>query len=288
MDLETAFTLLKKEMSDHGLAARGWTAKLDDARKRFGVCRMTSREISLSRPLIHLNSEEEVHDTILHEIAHALAWIRFLENCGHDERWKRICREIGAKPERCFDEEVVSPELPWALCHRETGEIFNTYHRKPERDASQIWIRGRKGETLGKLVFRLNPKVYPEGPIESFDGLIAGELRDEIRAAIEGVIKARGLRIEDSTIKGNYESLDLSFRLTIGPGDDREPGQREFELYAPMVGLEADDFRRAFRHAGRDYVLIAIKPRNRKYPVIGMDAVGKRFKFPPSALKNLR
>ncbi|YCM42435.1 SprT family zinc-dependent metalloprotease [Verrucomicrobiaceae bacterium 227] len=287
MDIESAFLMLQDEMKSHGLVARGWVAKLDDARKRFGVCRMGPREISLSRPLIFLNSEEEVRDTVLHEIAHALAWIRYRENCGHDERWKAICVEIGARPERCFDEEVISPELPWALCHGESGEVFSTYSRKPSRNAAQIWIRGRKEETLGKLVYRLNPKLYPEGPLEKFDKLVVGELRDEILAAVESVTRKRGIRVEMPELRGDEKTFDLKLRLTLGTADGRDPELRDFEEQAPMFGLRAEDFHRPFQSAGRRYLLVALKPRNRKYPIIGLDSQGRRFKFERSVLKKL-
>jgi len=287
MDIQTAFSILQNEMDAHGLGARGWVAKLDDARKRFGVCRMGPREISLSRPLIHLNSEEEVRDTILHEIAHALAWIRHRENCGHDARWKAICVEIGARPDRCYDEEVISPELPWALCHGESGEVFATYSRKPTREASLIWIRGRKKETLGKLVFRLNPQLYPDGPLEKFDRLVVGELRGEILAAIESVTRKRGIRVEQTNIRGDEGSLELSLRLTLGLADGWEPGLRDFAQHAPAFGLKGEDFRRPFRSAGREYLLVALKPRNRKYPVIGLDVKGRRYKFERTVLAKL-
>ena len=287
MDIKTAFLMLQSEMNAHGLVARGWVAKLDDAKKRFGVCRMGPNEISLSRPLIHLNSEEEVRDTILHEIAHALAWIRHRENCGHDERWKAICGEIGARPERCFDEEVISPELPWALCHGETAEVFSTYDRKPKRDASRIWIRGRKAETYGKLVFRLNPKLYPDGPLEKFDKLMVGQLREEILAAIEAVTKKRGIRIEETKVRGDEGSMDFAIRFSLGELDEKEPELRDFEKNAPTFGLKAEDFRRPFRRMGKKYLLVALKPRNRKYPVIGLDVKGGRFKFTREVLKKL-
>lgn len=287
MKIKTAFSMLRSEMEAHGLTARGWVAMLDDAKKRFGICRMRAKEISLSRPLVHLNSEEEVRDTILHEIAHALAWIRHRRNCGHDERWKAICVEIGARPERCFDEGVISPESPWALCHGESGEVFSTYDRKPSRDAGLVWIRGRKAETLGKLVFRLNPKLYPDGPLEKFDSLIIGELQEEIQAAIEEVTKKRGIRLEGVQMSEDGDVADLSLRLTLGPVDEREPELREFERHAPAFGLRGEDFHRPFRSLGKKYILVALKPRNRKYPVIGLDVKGRRFKFEREVLERL-
>ncbi len=284
MDIAAAYRLLKEEMGAHGLIDLGWEAKLDDATTRFGVCRMGKLEISISRPLVHLNPEDEVRDTILHEIAHALAWEHYRENCGHDERWKKICRRIGARPERCYDDEVIQPDLPWALCHRDTGEIFSTRARKPEGDASNRWIRGRKEETLGKLVYRLNPKLYPDGPLGKFDPLIVREFREEVLEAIGEVAKRRGISTEAMKGKFTDEEFDLTLRFSLGPVDYRAAEERNFETHAPMFGLTAEDYRRPFRVGLDKYILVEIKPRNRKYPLIGVNGKGKRYKFPLSVL----
>jgi predicted SprT family Zn-dependent metalloprotease len=96
-------------MQQHGLFAIGWRFTFDHARRRFGCCNYTRKLISLSRPLTLLNGEPEVRDTILHEIAHALC----PPEEGHGPRWRSKCREIGAKPKRCYsDAAVVSPPRP--------------------------------------------------------------------------------------------------------------------------------------------------------------------------------
>ncbi|MDP0491083.1 MAG: SprT-like domain-containing protein [Verrucomicrobiota bacterium JB023] len=157
MDLHDALDLLTTEMEAHGLLAAGWVPHLDRARKRFGYCSYSSRTISIRGPLTLLNERDEVHDTILHEIAHALAWIEHGMDCGHDARWKAICVRIGARPERCYRHgEVQQPAGNWILVHRETGEIFHHYHRRPRRDPGTLYIRGRKDETLGKLTIVKN------------------------------------------------------------------------------------------------------------------------------------
>ena len=90
-------------MQEHGL--RGWTFRFDHARRRFGSCQWDAKLITLSRPLVILNGIEQVQDTILHEIAHALT-----PGDGHGSRWKAACRRIGAAPRRCYTErEVASP-----------------------------------------------------------------------------------------------------------------------------------------------------------------------------------
>jgi predicted SprT family Zn-dependent metalloprotease len=103
MNLFAARHLARTLMQQHGL--RDWQFRFDHARRRFGSCRYRSKLITLSKPLTFLNSEEQVRDTILHEIAHALT-----PGDGHGWRWKAACRKLGADPKRCYDEEeVVAP-----------------------------------------------------------------------------------------------------------------------------------------------------------------------------------
>lgn len=105
MNLYEASHLAKQLMRQHGLPDAGWTFAFDHAKRRFGRCNYTQRQITLSRPLTLLNTLDEVRDTILHEIAHALA-----PGDGHGPRWRRVCVQIGARPRRCYDDEsVVSP-----------------------------------------------------------------------------------------------------------------------------------------------------------------------------------
>ncbi|MCX8238591.1 MAG: SprT family zinc-dependent metalloprotease [Akkermansiaceae bacterium] len=287
MDLKEAFSLLKEEMGAHGLIDLGWSAKLDDAKKRFGVSRMGPKEISISRPLISLNPEEEVRDTILHEIAHALAWELHKKNCGHDARWQEICVRIGAKPDRCYDDEVIQPELPWSLCHAETGEIFATYQRKPARDPSQMWRRGRKEETYGKMVYCLNPKLYPPGALEGFDRNVAREFQAEVMEAVNTIGAKWGIQTEQ--VKGSFSErkFDLAMRFIPGEADNRNPEKQAFEEHAGLFGLTAQDYQRPFVSQGKPYRLVALKPRNPKYPVIGVNREEKRFKFPRDVLQNL-
>ncbi|MFT3788465.1 MAG: SprT-like domain-containing protein [Tepidisphaeraceae bacterium] len=103
MDIAAARTLARSLMDQHGL--KQWAFGFDRAARRFGVCRPSLKQISLSWKLTLLNSEGEVRDTILHEIAHALT-----PGDGHGAKWKAACVRIGAKPVRCYtDATVVSP-----------------------------------------------------------------------------------------------------------------------------------------------------------------------------------
>ena len=56
-----------------------------------------------------LNEEKEIEDTILHEIAHALAWTydRFK---GHGKIWKDWARKVGANPKACSKSNLAQPK----------------------------------------------------------------------------------------------------------------------------------------------------------------------------------
>ena len=102
MRMDHALAMARRLMADHEL--HGWTVVADRAKTRAGVCRFGKRQIGLSRPLTELHSEEEVRDTILHEIAHALVGPEH----GHDRVWRAKAREIGSSGERCVSLQRVA------------------------------------------------------------------------------------------------------------------------------------------------------------------------------------
>ncbi|MCY2955019.1 MAG: SprT-like domain-containing protein [Planctomycetota bacterium] len=103
MTLLEARQLARTLMKEHALA--DWRFMFDRAKRRFGCCHYRQKLITLSQPLTLLNGENEVRDTLLHEIAHALT-----PRDGHGRRWQAQCVQIGAKPATRYSEQaVVSP-----------------------------------------------------------------------------------------------------------------------------------------------------------------------------------
>jgi predicted SprT family Zn-dependent metalloprotease len=106
MDLDKAAELSRNIMAEHGLD--DWTFGFDNAKRRCGQCSFTKRRITMSRYYVELNDWTEVRNTVLHEVAHALAG----NAAGHGPAWRVTARSIGAKPERCAV-GVTMPEGKW-------------------------------------------------------------------------------------------------------------------------------------------------------------------------------
>lgn len=78
-------------MELHGLNAKGWTFQFNRRKTAFGACNYVKRTIELSAFLTETGTPEQVRNTVLHEIAHAMAG----KAEEHGPRWKAIHRSIG-------------------------------------------------------------------------------------------------------------------------------------------------------------------------------------------------
>lgn len=147
------------------LAAVGladWSFGWDRAARRLGCCKFQRRLITLSQYFVaHFLKEnpQQIRRTLLHEIAHALAYVYHKET-GHGKFWKHYCTLLGIAGEtarcRCAD---FAPSHRYVLCHKITGEIFRRYQRAPRLTPKKLatsYIIGRKKETLGQLCVRKN------------------------------------------------------------------------------------------------------------------------------------
>ena len=90
--------LFARHRAESGLAA-AWTFGFDLSTVRAGVCRYRDTRIDLSVSYCLRATRAEIENTLLHEIAHAIAGAKH----GHDAVWQAKAREIGCTAERCHD-----------------------------------------------------------------------------------------------------------------------------------------------------------------------------------------
>lgn len=148
------------------LGLEGWRFEWEKTIRRMGCCKYAPRVILLSiyyvRKYLDLD-QEQIRRTVLHELAHALAW-GYNRSVGHDRTWHDFCHALGigdeksrARVEDFAPEGHASRRVRYVLYHLRTGEIFGRYSRYPSRTAKrigQVYIKGRKKETLGQLGLR--------------------------------------------------------------------------------------------------------------------------------------
>lgn len=143
-------------LAAHGLA--GWAFRFNRRKCALGTCFYSRKTIELSLHMIERNGAEEVHDTLLHEIAHALVG----PGHGHDAVWKRQCLAIGAKPLRCSNADM--PQGRWHAKCSTCGRGFHR-HRRPRQ--LRGWFCRACGAERGQLVWRAM-EAETQSEIEQF------------------------------------------------------------------------------------------------------------------------
>lgn len=86
--------IAKAMITEHGLV--GWHFKFNKNKRRLGVCKYRNRMIELSIYIFSLG-DNEVRNTILHEIAHA----KVGPTHGHNHVWRSAALAIGCTGDRC-------------------------------------------------------------------------------------------------------------------------------------------------------------------------------------------
>lgn len=115
-----------KLMKQHGLWRQGWRFSFSEATRRFGGCHYKRQIISISAPISQLNDEARVRNTILHEIAHALAGIK----AGHGMDWQLKALDIGCDAKRLYDSTLVAqPPAKYLATCPNCGHVWHARRR---------------------------------------------------------------------------------------------------------------------------------------------------------------
>jgi predicted SprT family Zn-dependent metalloprotease len=140
-----AAALARELLTTHGLT--GWSFRFNRSRVNMGLCRYGQRTVELSAFFVERNSDEDIRDTLLHEIAHALVG----RAAGHGPLWKAMCLRVGARPER-LSFEAKMPEGRWQAVCPGCGAVHHK-HRRPKHMVG--WWCCRCGPERGRLAWKL-------------------------------------------------------------------------------------------------------------------------------------
>lgn len=104
-----------------------WSFAFDNAKTRAGQCDFSRCRITVSRHLAARFEDEDIHQVLLHEVAHALAGAR----AGHGPRWRQAAGDLGYVGSRLHDGPIASELAPWVGTCPHGHEHFR--YRTPTR-----------------------------------------------------------------------------------------------------------------------------------------------------------
>ncbi|PRY67525.1 SprT-like family protein [Glaciihabitans tibetensis] len=86
-----------------------WSFGFDNAKKRAGQCNWSTKRITVSRYLAATAEDDDIHQVLLHEVAHAMAG----NAAGHGPRWKETAASIGYVGTRLYPGAIANELAPW-------------------------------------------------------------------------------------------------------------------------------------------------------------------------------
>ena len=143
-DLDDVARWAKSVLKSFGLGC--WGFAYNYRVRSMGLCRYRRVRIELSVYFVQRNPPEEVRETLLHEICHALVG----PGHGHDAVWKRMCLKVGAKPERLCHEA----EMPAGRWQARCGGCGTTHHKHRRPKRMKGWFCRQCGPEKGQLAWQ--------------------------------------------------------------------------------------------------------------------------------------
>lgn len=146
-------------LKENGLYEKGWRFEWNRRKKALGICSYKKKTIELSEILTPTQTVDDVIDTILHEVAHALT-----PGDGHGPKWKAVAKSLGCSGSvtgQLSDDahEELTKSAPWIMVYN--GRVIKSFFKKPTRTIRKLptmYLRSCKEESLGKLRIIPNPE----------------------------------------------------------------------------------------------------------------------------------
>ena len=118
--------LARNKLNEYSL--NDWNIGFDYAERRAGACFFDKKLLSFSVKFLKNANKEEINDTILHEIAHALVG----PGNGHNSKWKKKAKEIGCTGRIYYENEFATPKWIkyceqgcwWVKCYRRKKNLI--------------------------------------------------------------------------------------------------------------------------------------------------------------------
>ena len=126
--------------------------------------------------------------------------------------------------------------------------------------------------------------------INSVDRSTVKMLLDEAEEALGQIAMRHGIVVSRKHCTYSSTEIPVAFKFVVPEraedGEAIDPKETEFRKLAPRFGLEPDDYGKMFKTFNGVFRVCGIKPRARKYPVLGESITnGKVYKFHLDSVK---
>ena len=130
----------KMEIAYNGRLSRTLARCLTEITRRGGkVVEARPFKLEFGKTILNVESKEALEQTVLHEVAHAIANYEHQEKCGHDWRFKEVCKKIGCYDDgttaKTYSEEIKKASMDvtykYTLTCKECGKVYG-YSRMNE------------------------------------------------------------------------------------------------------------------------------------------------------------
>lgn len=161
MDLEQLHAIARQQLSRHGLL--GWSFGLSKTKRRLGACKHQTKRIEIAEYYARHSPAETVLDTLLHEIAHAIAG----PGAGHGPAWKAVARQLGATPRSCETSNTVVVEPgDWQATCPSCQNTAHLYRRPKSLSGYRCKCAARSPLTFE---YKGDPARRPDVPLTALD-----------------------------------------------------------------------------------------------------------------------
>ena len=163
-DLDDVRRVAEMLLSTHLDAS--WSFACDNAKRRAGACDYTRKRITVSRYLAARYDDETNRQTLLHEVAHALAGAR----AAHGAHWKRTARTLGYTGGTTHHGETATELAPWvgvcpaghvAYRHRRATRATSCARCSPAFDDRYLFVWTRREITPATRLAAMTPRDQP-------------------------------------------------------------------------------------------------------------------------------
>jgi hypothetical protein len=121
--------------------------------------------------------------------------------------------------------------------------------------------------------------------VTTFTRPVVKNLREAIKNALSNVEAEYDITLDFNSISFRDDQFSTRLVARVG-GDTSEHAKKDWDANCALFGFKPEDFGKTCIIQGQKFTISGIKPRSRKYPILGTDVNGKTYKLPTTISVN--